>query len=86
MSKGTVAHATAAIEAPVGRVWDALINPRLIKQYFFGTDVTSEWKEGSPIRWKGNGRESNDASEQSREHSEKNWQTMLSGLKALLEK
>jgi uncharacterized protein YndB with AHSA1/START domain len=28
----------------------------------------------------------NNASEQSREHSEKNWQTMLSGLKALLEK
>jgi Activator of Hsp90 ATPase homolog 1-like protein len=28
----------------------------------------------------------NNASEQSREHSEKNWQTVLSGLKALLEK
>jgi hypothetical protein len=28
----------------------------------------------------------NNTSEQSREHSEKNWQLMLSGLKALLEK
>jgi uncharacterized protein YndB with AHSA1/START domain len=39
MSKGIVVHATTAIEAPVDTVWDALVNPRLIKQYFFGTDV-----------------------------------------------
>lgn len=49
----TVAHATTTIHAPVARVWDALVNPALIKQYMFGTNVSSDWKEGSPIVWKG---------------------------------
>jgi uncharacterized protein YndB with AHSA1/START domain len=142
MSTGMVAHATTAIKAPVDTVWDALVNPAMIKQYFFGTEVVSEWKEGSPIQWKGEWQgkryqdkgvilhlqparrlqfthfsplsglpdspenyhtvtielshtpplthvslsQDNNPSEQSREHSEKNWQMVLSGLKALLEK
>ena len=35
------------------KVWNALTNPDVIKQYMFGTGVVSEWKEGSPIVWKG---------------------------------
>ena len=35
------------------RVWEALTNPKLIKQYLFGADVISDWKEGSPIIYKG---------------------------------
>jgi uncharacterized protein YndB with AHSA1/START domain len=34
-------------------VWDALTNPALIKQYLFGTNVTSDWIAGGPIEWKG---------------------------------
>jgi uncharacterized protein YndB with AHSA1/START domain len=34
-------------------VWDALTKPELIKQYLFGTDVTTDWKVGSPITYKG---------------------------------
>jgi uncharacterized protein YndB with AHSA1/START domain len=34
-------------------VWDALVDPERIKQYMFGTDVASEWSEGSPITWNG---------------------------------
>lgn len=34
-------------------MWEALINPELIKQYFFGVDVVTDWKEGSPILYKG---------------------------------
>ena len=34
-------------------VWNALVDPAIIKQYMFGTTVTSDWKEGSPIVWKG---------------------------------
>ena len=41
------------IEAPVSDVWDALINPEAIKQYMFGTTVISDWREGSPITWRG---------------------------------
>src|SRR3990167_1484424 len=41
------------IEAPAAKVWDALTNPKLIKQYFFGVDVISDWKVGNPILYKG---------------------------------
>jgi len=47
------AQASTTIAAPVAAVWDALTNPALIKQYMFGTDVVSDWKEGSPIVWRG---------------------------------
>jgi len=48
-----VAIATAKINAPLNKVWEALINPELIKQYMFGANVTSDFKEGSSIVWKG---------------------------------
>ena len=53
MDRKLVAEATIAIVAPVARVWDALTNPDVIKQYMFGTQVVTDWKEGSPIVWKG---------------------------------
>jgi uncharacterized protein YndB with AHSA1/START domain len=53
MNKGIIAEASIAINAPVSKVWGALTNPAMIKQYFFGSDVVSDWKEGSPIVWKG---------------------------------
>jgi uncharacterized protein YndB with AHSA1/START domain len=54
MAKDTyVANASIDIHADPGKVWDALTNPDLIKQYFFGSEVTSDWKEGSPITYKG---------------------------------
>ena len=53
MNKGLIAKASICINAPAGKVWDALTNPELIKRYMFGTTVISDWKEGSPIVWKG---------------------------------
>ena len=53
MQRGLIAKATITINAPVERVWDALVNPGIIKQYMFGTEVVSDWEEGSPIVWKG---------------------------------
>ena len=41
------------IEAPVVAVWQALIDPVLIKKYFFGVDSIGEWKEGNTIISKG---------------------------------
>lgn len=46
-------EATTVINAPASKVWDALTNPNLIKQYLFGTEVTSDWKVGSPITYRG---------------------------------
>ena len=53
MDKKRIAEATTTINAPASRVWEALTNPKLIKQYLFGADVISDWKEGSPILYKG---------------------------------
>ena len=53
MAKGRVASARVTISAPVAEVWDALVNPEIIKQYMFGTTVVSDWREGSTIVWKG---------------------------------
>jgi uncharacterized protein YndB with AHSA1/START domain len=48
-----IARSSITIEAPPPQVWQALVTPAAIKQYMFGTNVTSDWKEGSPITWKG---------------------------------
>jgi uncharacterized protein YndB with AHSA1/START domain len=53
MSKGLTSTASVTIDAPAAEVWDAFTNPATIKQYMFGTDAVSEWKEGRPIVWKG---------------------------------
>ena len=48
-----IATAHITIDAPIDKVWDAFVNPDIIKKYMFGTNVISDWKEGSPIAWKG---------------------------------
>jgi len=53
MEKTFIAKASTTINAPKAKVWDALVNPEAIKQYMFGTNVVSDWREGSPIVWKG---------------------------------
>jgi len=47
------ARATITIDAPAEKVWAALVTPASIKEYMFGTNVTSDFKAGSPITWKG---------------------------------
>jgi uncharacterized protein YndB with AHSA1/START domain len=142
MIKGLVAKASVRIKASNDKVWDALVNPEMIRQYMFGTEVVSDWKEGNPIIWKGiwNGKsyedkgiilkyekkkelefshfspltgipdipenyhtvtyrltyegdymlvalsQDNNATETDREHSQKNWEMVLDGLKKVLEK
>jgi len=141
MTNGLVANASATINAPAAKVWNALVNPEQIKKYMFGTDVISDWKEGSSISWKGEWKgkayedkgviqrftprrllqythfspltglpdkpenyhtvtielagdgertkvtlaQDGNATDEAREHSEKNWSMMLDGLKKLLE-
>ena len=53
MSKNLIAHATTSIQATTGEVWKALVTPSAIKQYMFGTEVESDWRNGSGIKWKG---------------------------------
>ena len=42
-----------SINAPVSKVWDALMNPEKTKQYMFGCEAISDWKPGSSLLWKG---------------------------------
>jgi uncharacterized protein YndB with AHSA1/START domain len=53
VDKNLVANASITINASRSKVWDALTKPDLIKQYMFGTQVTTDWKVGSPISYKG---------------------------------
>ena len=50
---GLVARATTTIAADPDAVWAALVDPAAVKQYMFGTTVSSDWREGSPIAWSG---------------------------------
>ena len=141
MDRNLIAMASVTINAPSKKVWDALVNPKAIKQYMFGTNVVSDWREGSPIIWRGEWQgtlyedkgvilqfkpertlqyshfsplsglpdkpenyhtvtielsgeggqtrvslaQDNNPTEQAREHSEENWQEMLTALKTFLE-
>ena len=42
-----------SVNATPLQVWKALTTPKLIKLYLMGTDVTSDWKEGSSINYTG---------------------------------
>lgn len=53
MNDTRTAQASITVNAPPSRVWEALTNPALVKQYLFGTEVTTDWKPGSPIRYRG---------------------------------
>jgi uncharacterized protein YndB with AHSA1/START domain len=53
MKKQFIAIADISIHAPAAKVWEALTKPELIKQYLFGTEVTTDWQVGSPITYKG---------------------------------
>ena len=141
MDMNLIAKASVKIKALITKVWDALVRPEAIKQYMFGTTVTTTWREGSPIYWKGEWqgkayedkgvvlqfspprclefshysplsgqpdepssyhtvtielseernqtrvslKQDNNPDEQARDHSQKNWETMLTGLKKFVE-
>ncbi len=53
MPRGFEAKKTVTIKASRARVWDALTQPAMVKRYMHGTNLSTDWKEGSPISWKG---------------------------------
>ena len=48
-----IATKSIIINASPERVWEGLTNPKIVKQYLFGTEITSDWKVDSPIKYKG---------------------------------
>ncbi|TME95866.1 MAG: ATPase [Chloroflexi bacterium] len=53
MTRGFEAINKVTIDAPQADVWDALTNPAKVKEYLHGTEMSTDWKEGSPIYWRG---------------------------------
>lgn len=49
----TIARAEKRVDATPEQVWRALTDPELVKAYFFGTTVTTDWQVGSPITYAG---------------------------------
>src|SRR3954465_8908652 len=48
-----VVRKSVRLNAEPAQVWDAITNPEKTKKYFFKCEVHSDWKQGSPIVWKG---------------------------------
>ena len=53
ITANNIAKAETTIKASADKVWNALTDPGMIKEYMFGTTVISDWKEGNKIIWKG---------------------------------
>jgi uncharacterized protein YndB with AHSA1/START domain len=53
MNFSYIAKASVNINCSPTKIWEALTDPELIKQYLFGTEVTTNWMVGSPITYKG---------------------------------
>jgi uncharacterized protein YndB with AHSA1/START domain len=41
------------VNAPPTAVWKALTTASTLKQFFFGSDISTDWSVGSPIRFRG---------------------------------
>lgn len=56
MTHATDKHSSSAsivVRAPRAAVWRALTDPAIVKRYFFGTDLVTDWKVGSPLFFRG---------------------------------
>lgn len=40
------------LNAPINRIWDVLTKPELVKQWQYGSDVITDWKVDSEIRFR----------------------------------
>lgn len=53
MNDDFIVKTSITIDAPASKVWEALTNPDMIREYLFGTNVVTDWRVGSPITYKG---------------------------------
>lgn len=53
MNKELISKSSIDINASPPRVWEALIKPEIVKEYFFGAVIVTDWKVGNPITFKG---------------------------------
>jgi uncharacterized protein YndB with AHSA1/START domain len=48
-----IARAQTVVNAPRSKIFKALTDPVALKAFMFGSDVRSDWEEGSPITFSG---------------------------------
>lgn len=53
MGKELISKSSIDINASSPAVWEALVQPETAKEYFFGAEIVTDWKTGSPITFKG---------------------------------
>jgi len=53
MNRQLLATTSISIHATPAEVWEALVNPEIIKQYMHGTETRSDWVLGSAITFSG---------------------------------
>ncbi|WP_221392267.1 SRPBCC domain-containing protein [Dyadobacter sp. NIV53] len=53
MNRKLLATTSISIHATPAEVWQALINPAIIKEYMYGTETRTDWVLGSPITFSG---------------------------------
>ncbi len=53
MKKSLIAETSITVDASPEKVWKALTTPALVKKYLMGTNVVTDWKEGSSITYDG---------------------------------
>jgi uncharacterized protein YndB with AHSA1/START domain len=53
VSENLVAKASVTIDATRDAVWRALTDSATVERFMFGAKVASDWREGSPITWRG---------------------------------
>ena len=53
MTETYVATATITIDAAPRHVWSVLTDRDAIKEFMFGTEVSTDWTVGGPITWRG---------------------------------
>ncbi len=54
MDKSLIAQHSISIKTPAKNIWQVLTLPEYIKAFLYGTEVSTDWKVGSPIAFKGN--------------------------------
>lgn len=53
MEDTMIVQNTITINAPIERVWKALVNPEMTRIYMFGCEAISDWNPGSLLLWEG---------------------------------
>ncbi len=48
-----ISKSSIIINAPAAKVWQALTDPAMVKQWLYGTEMKAEWKVGGKITYTG---------------------------------